>query len=340
MASVYKRGSIWWLSYYFNGHRVRKKIGKSKKIAELALSDIELKLAGIQAGFIDPKITITTFLKDTQDRINRKAPTTRLRYSNVLKYFSQFISPVKIRYITDINSAHINAYINFRLSSGMHTNTINYDLARLHSFFRYYIENNQLQISPIKAVTKFSKIHKIPRYLSDEEIPLLFQNLKERYKPFFITLLYTGMRRDELLHLTWNDVKDSVLYVRSKPDWSPKTKSSTRQIPLHKEVISAIQQRRSLKESTSLVFSTETGGPITASNLNYYLRLATQKTGIKNVSVHTFRHTFASHLVQKGVSIYLVSKLLGHSSVQQTEIYAHLSPNPNYEIINTLVFDL
>ena len=59
---------------------------------------------------------------------------------------------------------------------------------------------------------------------------------------------------------------------------------------------------------------------------------------IKTGNIHTFRHTFASHLVQSGVSIYKVSKLLGHHSVKQTEIYAHLAPSEDQFILDALDF--
>jgi integrase len=343
MAFIYLRGKTWYLSYTYNGKRVRKPIGKSKKMAELAKADIELKIEKIKAGFVDPRIPLEKFFSQTKERISRLSPKTKQRYSEVLTNFENYYlyQPNRFRYLSDLKTDIFSDFASSEMVRGLESSTINYELRVLHSFFLHFVNDGQLQQSPVKNVQRFDVNPQVPRYLSKTEIENLFRCITPRFHPYFITFLYTGMRRDELRYLEWSDINHNTLYIRPKPHWRPKSKSSIRQIPIHPKVAEAIKLREALSESKTLVFSTLSGNQLGKNALSNSLQSAAKKAEIKDVTVHTFRHTFASHLVQSGVSIYIVSKLLGHASVKQTEIYAHLAPSPDPTILsNNLVFNI
>lgn len=333
MASIYKRKSIWYLSYYHQKKRIRKKIGKNKKLAELARADVQLKIEKINAGFVDTRIPFADFLTAINDRVNKLSPKTSQRYSEVLNHFAQFIqSQPQIKYLKQINTDLLNIYMRDRAQK-IHTNTVNYELRVLHSFFLYFIKVGKLQSSPVANVQRFAESPKTPRYLTKDEINRLFKVIPKDYLPYFVTLLYTGIRKDELLNLTWDDVHDNVLYIRPKKNWRPKSKTSIRQIPIHPLVAQAIAERRQINQKSDYIFSAPSGARLSKNVLYKHLKNYCKSAGLQYVTIHTFRHTFASHLVQKGFSIYIVSKLLGHHSVTQTEIYAHLAPSPSLQIL-------
>ena len=340
MATIYKRDNTWYLQYSYQGKRIRKAIGKNKKFAEWAKADIEQKLEKAKAGFIDARTTIHTFFRETKKRINRKSPATKERYLQVLQhfdhwYFSQFNPP---RYLNDISPEIISSFAAAEKLRGLAPSTINYELDRLHTFFLYYVRQKKIEFSPVANVQYFDVPDHVPRFFSIDEIKIIFDHLSPRYIPHFTTFLYTGIRRDELRFLHWSDVKDNLIRIRPKPEWTPKSKSSIRTIPQHPKVVEAIASRKRLGESNLYVFSNKSGNVIHRNNLLTILKRAMNKAGINNGNIHTFRHTFASHLVQSGVSIYKVSKLLGHHSVKQTEIYAHLAPSEDKFILNALDF--
>jgi integrase len=144
--------------------------------------------------------------------------------------------------------------------------------------------------------------------------------------PIIETLLYTGLRRDELTHLAWADLDFSrrILTVQAKEGWRPKD-NEVRHIPMAPRLHDLL---RSLPRKDSLwVFSTIHGGPHLGHILSRDFRKLARACGVKGASLHTLRHTFASHLVMNGTDIYTVQKLLGHSSIKTTEIYAHLAPD-------------
>jgi site-specific recombinase XerD len=81
------------------------------------------------------------------------------------------------------------------------------------------------------------------------------------------------------------------------------------------------------RRGVSFVFTNGEGRPLTGDVLTHDFIKLVKSSGIKHASIHTLRHTFASHLVMSGADLYTVQKLLGHSSIKTTETYAHLAPN-------------
>jgi integrase len=335
MAKPYKRGNTWYIDYRIAGKRIRKAIGRSKKMADLAAADMQLKIDHIRAGFVDPRVSLADFFSSTSERISRMSPRSGQRYTEVKNHFKAYLEavPNPPRSISEITSRFMSQYATDRRATGLNPVTVNYELRVLHSYFLHFVRTGQLRKSPVADVQRFDVHPKTPRYLTQDEIIRLFAELSPRFRPYYTTLLYTGMRREELLNLTWEDVANGVIYVRPKKNWRPKSKSSIRQIPMHPEVQKAIAARKAAGESDQLIFPAISGLKMSKNVLNVILHRAAKRANVQDVTLHTFRHTFASHLVQNGYSIYIVSKLLGHSSVTQTEIYAHLAPSPSLQIL-------
>lgn len=112
-------------------------------------------------------------------------------------------------------------------------------------------------------------------------------------------------------------------------------------IPMHDEVIEAVKKRIKLDESKNLVFSTMQGKMLPKNTLYEILTRAKKKAGIKNGNIHSFRHTFTTSLLKKGISIKIVKDLLGHEKIETTERYSHLNPHEFRDMLNfTLKFNL
>ena len=159
-----------------------------------------------------------------------------------------------------------------------------------------------------------------PRYLSKPEIHAVLDACRShRIYPMVLTAIYTGMRYGELTALKWQDIdlKNGTITVH-------KSKAGRfRVIPINKALRPALTPK-------NIPFEPMAG--YTA------IRLLRAVTGQKDIGWHTFRHTFASHLVMSGVDIVTVGKLLGHSRLETTMVYSHLSDDHVRESVVKLKF--
>jgi len=147
-------------------------------------------------------------------------------------------------------------------------------------------------------------------------------------RPIVVLLVNTGLRRDELLHLTWDDVdlERRLLIVQAKDGWRPKD-YQLRHIPLNDAALKALKElRHRAGASMEWVFADRKGDPYSADYLTHQFKAMLGEVKI-NGHLHALRHTFASHLVMQGADLYTVAKLLGHANTKTTEIYAHLAPD-------------
>jgi integrase len=166
---------------------------------------------------------------------------------------------------------------------------------------------------------KFDKIVKSEKthrdFLTINELNL-FLNADTKYneiKNAFLFSCFTGLRISDLLKLTFNDIVNNEIILRQT-----KTNEPLR-IPIPNNMIDFINSKR--ETNINNIFDLPKG----LTNINQYIKQIAKQVGItKNISFHTSRHTFAVLLISQGIDIYTVSKLLGHTDIKTTQIYADI----------------
>ena len=244
----------------------------------------------------------------------QKKPKTIQREETVFRTLRLFIPNEKIR---NISASTIKQYVHYRIDEcKVSPSTVNAELRTLKSFFNILIAHNYVQVNPIMSV-KFLPIEKTePQTYSDDEIEKILKQVDDpNYLDLIEMYLHTGARRAELLlpNFTWENVdfEGRMIRLRGKFD-------KERLVPLDRKAFD-ILQKRNFRQKLEYPF-----------NFDYdYMYKKIKKyitdAGIKNGTLHGFRRSFGSKLVQSGVDIYVVSKLLGHSSIKVTEqAYIHL----------------
>ena len=218
--------------------------------------------------------------------------------------------------------------------------TIKHCLVLVRQMFNRAISWKMYQeINPVTATARENKNflktadNKRVRFLSNEEAELLLDELKNRSQQLHNICqlsLYTGMRMGEVFNLTWNDIDLEHENISIKDPKSGKSRNSYITPPLSK-LFKKIKDNAS--KSSGLVFKNKNGKKIREIS-NVFDRV-TEKLGLnKNVTdqrdkvvAHTLRHTFASWLAMQGEPIITIQKLMGHSNLEMTLRYAHLSPS-------------
>lgn len=357
MGNIRKRGDIWYVDITVDGKRIRRRAGKSKKLAQLLLHDIELKAERGQLDFADhQRITIPAFVKKFLDysKTNHRTATTK-RYRAALENFQVFIEEkAKIKYLSQISAQTVEEYKIWRksvpvsknghpvgrvkkssINTGAKSYTINFELMTLKTVFNLAVKWNYLSVNPASGIKKLkTEDSKRRRFLDEKECRLLLSNSSEEFYPVFFTFLHTGMRRGELVNLEWTDLnfRKREINIQIKPFWKPKTRERT--IPMSKALAQLLKKHLRI---SNFVFTNKLG---TKLNINAPRKHLIDVAKIANIpdltEIHALRHTFISRLIEKGVDLPTVQKIVGHNDIQTTMIYTHQTTSHVKEAIEKL----
>ncbi len=146
----------------------------------------------------------------------------------------------------------------------------------------------------------------------------------------------TGLRKDELLSLEWSrvDSKRKTILIKKTKNGKPKT------LPLNRIAVDVLEQRSKVKSiKNDFVFFNRNGKKIDPCNLRTSFNIVLRKVKILNFKFHDLRHTFATRLVQRGIDLYKISKLLGHHDIKMTQRYAHHYPESLRDGVEVLESD-
>ena len=229
-----------------------------------------------------------------------------------------------------VEEAMIERYMAWLYDRGCEKSSQARALSGLKSFFNYLLLTDAIESSPLEFIEmpKFSR--RLPDVLSTAEIDRILAAI-DRTTPkgvrddAMLELLYScGLRVSELTSLRMQDLFFGEGYIRviGKGD-------KQRLVPISNTARDKIQryleERRSARSGEETVFLNNRGGQLTRVMVFTILKRAVERAGIdKHISPHTFRHSFATHLLEGGASIRQVQEMLGHESILTTEIYTHL----------------
>jgi len=321
---IYKRENIWYIDYTYQGKRCRKRVGKSQRLAELALRDIELKILKKEHLGIDdyPPIEFNALSRKYLEyaKVN-KAPNTYFLNVNNFKHLTDYF---KDRYISEIRAADVEMYKVERLKY-VCPSSVNRDLAVLHNYFNKAIEWGYLDVNPMKGVKLLKEPPGRLRFLNKEEIVKLLESMPVQTRTIIIFAMNTGMRKSEILNLKWSDVN-----LNNRTITLDKTKTNERRIIPINDIVYKELTAFNNHDKEGLVFANQ------KVNLRRYFTEGLRKAGIKDFCFHDLRHTFASHLAMSGVNINVIQQLLGHKSIKMTLRYSHLSQEHLQGAVNKL----
>lgn len=251
---------------------------------------------------------------------------TVLSYEKDLKNFIEYYKK-DIKYA---KKSDIGKYI-FSLNR-LSSRSISHYLSSLKTFYNFLIIKNIITINPTINIERPKIKKKLPEYLTLEEVTLLLEiPLKNAYaarNKAILELLYSsGLRISELVEMQFSnlDIEMCIVKIMGKGN-------KERIVPLGDYAIIAIKDYldnyyyKLNKKNSTYLFLNSRGDKISRQFIFKIIKLECQKKGIrKNVSPHTLRHTFATHLLKNGADLRIIQELLGHENLTTTQIYTHLS---------------
>ena len=207
-------------------------------------------------------------------------------------------------------------------------------LSCLRSFYRYLIQERLLSHDPTESLHAPKSVRKFPEVLTFEEIEMMISamdmsvSFAHRHRAIIETLYGSGLRVSELTHLLMEQLHLDLDVIRvigkgNKERLVPLGGASKKHLRLYIE-----KERvhiRIAPQEEGYVFLNAQGRHLSRIAIYQWIRAWSKKAGIKKkVSPHTFRHSFATHLIERGANLRAVQEMLGHASITTTEIYTHL----------------
>lgn len=307
----------WYVDFTFNKKRIRQFGGYTKEQARMALAKLRIEKLDEKMGFKNSNhedISFEQFANDFIDLYSKQNKKSWKRDETSLKSLKPFF---KGKMIQDIGGELAERY-KARRKTQVSPSTVNRELALLKTMFNKAVEWGRLESSPLGNVRKFKEPNSKDRILSPDEMRDLIDRANGHLKPILIIALNCAMRKGEILSLKWENVNLSKRCIHIEDSKSGRSKD----VPMNNLVIEALSV---IPQNSEYVFlNPQTGKPI--KDVKTAFKKACEKAKIKGLRFHDLRHTSATRMVEVGVDLVTVSKILGHSTIQMTMRYAHPTP--------------
>ncbi|OZV69913.1 site-specific tyrosine recombinase [Winogradskyella aurantia] len=269
-------------------------------------------------------------------------------YSFDIKKLTSYIDENAIKASpTTIESEVLKAFI-YNVSKSLNPRSQARLISGLRNFFDYLIFENYRSTNPLDLIESPKIGRKLPDTLSTKDIDLMIStidlsysyngvNLGERNRAIIETLYSCGLRVSELIDLKLSDLFFEEGFVKitgkgNKQRFVPIGKSTQKYINIWIDI------RRHIpidQNSRDIVFLNYKGRQMTRAMVFTIIKQLVEKSGLKkNVSPHTFRHSFATHLLENGADLRSIQMMLGHESITTTEIYMHVDRSHLSEVLN------
>lgn len=337
------KSSFYQIVYKVNG----KKTSRSTNTRDRA--DAEKIFEEFQKSFVDP----------TQEKIITPTVEDHLSLAAFKKEYLEFLQPMKSkRYITSIELS-FNQLISYcgdislkQITTQILDCFISTTFARTqrgaHQYYRTLkaafnkaIEWNYIETNLFTKV-KFPRLTKVyPAFITEDDLLIILTNTPYQYlKDIFTVAFYTGMRLGELINMKWKwiDFFKNQITVKCSDEFITKSKKE-RIVPMSEKVKSVltIRYQNSEHQFNEVVFYRQEGRMLHQETISKQFKDAVRKSDLNDkIHFHSLRHSFASLLVQRGVSLYVVKELLGHEDLATTQIYSHLQQQNLRDAVNLL----
>ena len=228
----------------------------------------------------------------------------------------------------------IESVRNQYLRDGLKSKTINRVMTIIRLIIRFALEQGELYQNPIRKSLYLKDEAKQFSYFEKEEIHALLRSSRELSSfPVLFLAVNTGMRLGELLGLCWDRVNfnsnkiEITRTLHAKGILQEKTKSGkARYFPINENVRSFLLQLKAKSTGTGFVFTNQNGDPFNPDHFSgRNFKRACKRAKVRCLRFHDLRHSYASHFMMNGGTIFELREMLGHSDIKTTMIYAHLS---------------
>lgn len=277
--------------------------------------------------------TIQSFTDYLQTE-KKASKNTEVSYQRDLRKLAVFLKEHGIEKPEQMNATVLNSYLLYLEREHFSPATISRSIAAIHMFCQYACQEGKMVSDPSKALQPPRVERKMPEILSIAEVDLLLHQPKTdtpkgiRDKAMLEMLYATGIRVSELIHLKTQDVNLMMGYITCRDE-------KERIVPFGGPAKKALEQYLASARAVlmhgredNVLFVNCSGGPMSRQGFWKILKSYAKSAGITaDITPHTLRHSFATHLLQNGADLKSVQEMMGHADISTTQMYLHLGVN-------------
>ncbi len=261
-------------------------------------------------------------------KVKRYSSNTIKTYTDC---FKEFINYFNTKTLSEITETDIRSYMRYlveerRISVSYQNQSIN--------AIKFYYEKVLGGPKKVYYIERPRQGKSLPVVLSEEEVRKLFEQVKNTKHKCMLMLAYSsGLRVNELLNLQIADIDSTRMLIRVKAGKGNKDRVTL----LSSTILIVLRKYYTEYKPVDYLFEGQLGGQYSERSLNKVLKQAVAKAGIlKEVTMHTLRHSFATHLLENGTDLRYIQALLGHANPKTTQIYTHITTKGLDQIISPL----
>jgi len=262
-------------------------------------------------------------------------------YRRDLSYFFLFLDREKVSSPADVNRDLVTRYLLSLKEAGRAASTISRNVASIRSFFNFLVQEDLIEDNPAQLVKAPRIEKKLPRVLTTEEVDRLLQQPRDdgqaglRDKAMLELLYASGIRVSELVSLNVTDFSPEVGYLRCRGKGMKE-----RIVPVGSVAVKCVneylhnsRQKMLKRKEEKALFLNHHGRRLTRQGLWKILKKYARQSELNGeVTPHTLRHSFATHLLENGADLRSVQEMLGHSDISTTQIYTQIAQRKIREV--------
>jgi len=246
-------------------------------------------------------------------------------YKRDLVHFEKHLKQLHISSVISITRPIVSSFVTALVGMGLDPSSVERHIAAVKSFFAYLVREGQVKINPTSDIRLPRKSKRLPKALTMNEAKILVESPKSIRDKAIMELLYaTGIRASELISLTMNDVNLDVGFIKCFGKGGKE-----RIVPMGAAAVSAVREyidSSRPKMESNIIFLDKNKKQLTRQGLWFIVKKYVKSSGVRaSASTHTLRHSFATHLLEKGADLRSVQEMLGHSDISTTQIYTSVS---------------
>lgn len=311
---------------------------KSKSVAKKILSNFQQKPESEPEPELSAGKLLQDFINEYVGYVEGVKSPSYVR--SIISSFRQLKLIIGNCFLNEINPRILDQFIIKRYSSSPGAAVLYF--RTLKAAFSKAVIWEYLNENPFSKIKIPKRVKSLPVFISEEEFEQILDQTDNRMmREIFTVAFYTGMRQGEILNMKWKWINfdNGIITVTNSDIYKTKSKKD-RVIPMSKKVLWTLKHRINYSRNTQTedyVFYRRSSLKLNENFVSKFFKRMVRKTSVdERVHFHTLRHSFASMLVQRGVSLYVVKEILGHEDLSTTQIYSHLQQQNLIDAINLI----